>query len=694
MSLAPHQSALFRVRRAFPLAVFCDFDGTFSVQDVGATLAKLHAGDRRPTVWARYERGEITAWEYNLEILDGLPLPEAELEAFLRTIELDPGADQLLAWCRKHTVPFRVLSDGFDYNLNRLQALHGVSFAYDANHLRYQDGRWRIAGGHPNPACGCGTGTCKRGRIEAFRADHPGATLVHIGNGRVSDLCGALAADVAFAKDSLAVELDGRGAAYEPFETLCDVIPHLERLLAGRAPEMAGRPGRILVIGAGLAGLAAAWRLSRLGFDVRVLERAARAGGRAASDSVEGFRFEPAGSLLSSADRELLAWTDDLGLRDELLPLRPAVPAQVFRGRAHAIDPRGLFGVAAIPGVRRLQAPPARAPAEAARALPARSSSPMRRSARRRSTTAASRDFGGLYFGASVAERWMAPLAGTLGDSPDTSRALFLRRHRTHAEALLGLPRAALAEIVDAAASRLAILTGVEAIGVERLAGALRVHARERGRDRSFEADALVVAVPAPEVARVAGGVLVSAEREGLARVRYAPKLALVLGPPARAASASALDLGSARRGRAAGVGRARARRGGRARAGGPRARASRGEIRLRGRRRRPHPTTRWSRSFRRAFESVIEGARGAVAWSRLYRLPLATPRFDVGRYREIAAFEGVVADQRRAGRRVYFAGDYLMDPTWNGALLSGQRAARALQADLEGRPTARAERS
>jgi alpha-galactosidase len=232
VSLAPHESALFRVRRAIALGVFCDFDGTFSVQDVGATLAKLHAGDRRPAVWARYERGEITAWEYNLEILGGLPLPEAELEAFLRTVELDPGADQLLAWCRKHEVPFRVLSDGFDYNLNRLQVLHGVRFAYDANHLRYQDGCWRIAGAHPNPACGCGTGTCKRGRIEAFRADHPGATLVHIGNGRVSDLCGALAADFAFAKDSLATELSDRGVPYEPFETLSDVIPHLERLLA------------------------------------------------------------------------------------------------------------------------------------------------------------------------------------------------------------------------------------------------------------------------------------------------------------------------------------------------------------------------------------------------------------------------------------------------------------------------------
>ncbi len=70
------------------LAVFCDFDGTFSVQDVGATLAARHAGDRRPAQWARYERGEITAWEYNMEILDGFALPEGVLEEFLQSVEL------------------------------------------------------------------------------------------------------------------------------------------------------------------------------------------------------------------------------------------------------------------------------------------------------------------------------------------------------------------------------------------------------------------------------------------------------------------------------------------------------------------------------------------------------------------------------------------------------------------------------
>jgi alpha-galactosidase len=229
--LPAHDSGLFRLRRAFPLAVFCDFDGTFSVQDVGATLAQRHVGDLRPALWERYERGEISAWDYNLEILDGLRLPQAELEEFLLSIEIDPGARALLHWCAERSVPFRVLSDGFDFNLNCLQVIHGVRFAYDANRLRYRDGVWKIEGGYPNPDCECGTGTCKRGRIEAFRSLHPGVRNVHIGNGRVSDTCGALAADVVFAKDSLALELDRRGVPYQPFTTLHDVIPRLERLL-------------------------------------------------------------------------------------------------------------------------------------------------------------------------------------------------------------------------------------------------------------------------------------------------------------------------------------------------------------------------------------------------------------------------------------------------------------------------------
>ena len=58
-----------------------------------------------------------------------------------------------------------------------------------------------------------------------------------MGNGRVSDTCGAVEADLAFAKDSLALELSERGVYFEPFETLHDVIPALEaRIEGGAAP--------------------------------------------------------------------------------------------------------------------------------------------------------------------------------------------------------------------------------------------------------------------------------------------------------------------------------------------------------------------------------------------------------------------------------------------------------------------------
>jgi alpha-galactosidase len=234
-AIPPHATSLVRYDRPVRMAVFCDFDGTFAVQDVGATLARRHAGDRRPALWARLERGELSAWEYNLELLDGLELPESKLEDFLRSVELSPGADELVRWCESQGVPFRVLSDGFDYNLDRLQEIHQVRFPYEANRLRYEGGSWRIEAGFPNPSCSCGTGTCKRGRIETFRREHPDASVVHIGNGRVSDLCAALASDVVLAKDSLAEELAERQIPFEPFDTLRDALLVLEQLLAGQS---------------------------------------------------------------------------------------------------------------------------------------------------------------------------------------------------------------------------------------------------------------------------------------------------------------------------------------------------------------------------------------------------------------------------------------------------------------------------
>jgi 2,3-diketo-5-methylthio-1-phosphopentane phosphatase len=227
--LRPHQSAVYRIRDARQLAVFCDFDGTFSVRDVGSTLAQQYLSEARAGLWQRFARGELDAWEYAVEIFDGFSFSVDALEDFLTTIELDPGARSLLSWCEAHGAPLRILSDGFDHNLDRLQAIHGVRFEHSANRLRFEGDLWRIEPGNRNPACSCGTGSCKRDHIESWRRRHPGSLCVHIGNGRVSDLCGAEAADLVFAKDTLAPALDERGVFHHRFETLEDVIVELER---------------------------------------------------------------------------------------------------------------------------------------------------------------------------------------------------------------------------------------------------------------------------------------------------------------------------------------------------------------------------------------------------------------------------------------------------------------------------------
>ncbi|MED5262957.1 MAG: HAD-IB family phosphatase [Myxococcota bacterium] len=235
-SLSPHASFVEEASPPRPLAVFCDFDGTFSVQDVGSTLARIHRVAERPAVQERFARREITAWESNMELLDGLDLPEAELDAFLHTVDLDPGARALLEWCRTSGYRFEILSDGFDTNLDRLQKIHGVEFEYQANRLVYDSGRWKISPGAPDPACSCGTGVCKRAQIETYREAHPGGAIVHVGNGQVSDLCGAIAADLAFAKDTLAPALFARGEPFLAFDTLDEVVAILEGYGFGPPP--------------------------------------------------------------------------------------------------------------------------------------------------------------------------------------------------------------------------------------------------------------------------------------------------------------------------------------------------------------------------------------------------------------------------------------------------------------------------
>ena len=115
---------------------------------------------------------------------------------------------------------------------------------------------------------------------------------------------------------------------------------------------MSAEETRVAVIGAGLAGLAAAHELRKAGLAVAVFERESVAGGRARSGDHEGLPLEPLSPIVSSADHALLAFIAEVGAQDALLPIRPVLTAVVHGGRSVEVDPRRLLDFARMPGVR------------------------------------------------------------------------------------------------------------------------------------------------------------------------------------------------------------------------------------------------------------------------------------------------------------------------------------------------------
>jgi oxygen-dependent protoporphyrinogen oxidase len=440
---------------------------------------------------------------------------------------------------------------------------------------------------------------------------------------------------------------------------------------------------RVAVVGAGLAGLAAAWRLAAAGQRVIVLERAARAGGRAAASSQRGQAVDPIAARISSADAQLLALVREAGLARELLPLRPQVAAQLDGARLVPVGGTGPLDVARLPGVRPLDALRLVRLARLLRRY-RRHLDPARPERAEPLDDRSLRDFGELYFGPSAVASWIEPWLAEQAplDEREASRAAFLLRLAAEQGAEAGTLREPAGLLAEVLAARLGVRTGCTALRIEASAsGALRIAAAGPSGAEALEADAVVLALPAPEAARVGAPLLASAEREQLAAVRYDPALtwsgtahhipvsvATRVRIPRRAgAPFSALVLEPRR---------------------APIAAVPAGRVLAIAR-------PPWSAAWLAAPDDAVAKEAGAelARWlpgaavpdeaGRVHRFEQAWPRFEVGRYRALARFRAVGEDRRRAGRRLYFAGDFLAAPTLEGAVGSGLRAAADLLADL-----------
>ncbi|MEM7413266.1 MAG: FAD-dependent oxidoreductase [Myxococcota bacterium] len=436
-------------------------------------------------------------------------------------------------------------------------------------------------------------------------------------------------------------------------------------------------PRHVLIVGAGLAGLSCASRLARAGCRVTVIDGAERLGGRHAGGRVDGYDLEPSPFLVTAGQQRLLAWIDALGLRDELLPVKPVATAFCDEGGAREIALRSWRDVAKIPGVQRWHALRLiRLPRLLSRYGAALDLGAAEAAEQYDDRSLA--DFARLYFGSSVLERWMGPVGcgTTLGDPHEVSRLQFLQQLACDGFAMPGRLRGPLSDLFERAAEDLEVVLGCPVRSIEPgQDGGFRAVTVE---GRSLVGDALVLATPAPLAARLSAPVLTTPELRYLRGVRYAPALtvsAALVRPLVNrtrhlwVSTESGSPLGA--------VLVEPGERGGRAPSDGGVA-----TLVASGRFAANHletPDETLEKELLVEVERLWPGLARSVEFTRVFRYRFGAPRFDVGAYRELARFRRVQRDRRATGRRLAFAGDYSVAPTPEGAVRSGEQAADSL---------------
>lgn len=312
----------------------------------------------------------------------------------------------------------------------------------------------------------------------------------------------------------------------------------------------------VAVVGAGVAGLAAAWRLTRIrpDLDVVVLDAAARVGGKLAVAEVGGVQVDVGAEAMLARRPEGIALAEDAGLADSLVaPATTAANVVLRRGRSLVTVrlPRTMMGVPADlrdvgdvltgPGMTRARLDSARS---AVRLAPDEDVSVG--------------DLVEQRLGHEVVDRLVEPMLGGVyaGHSHELSLRATVPALAARLDGSTGLVGAAagLFPEPDPDAPPRAVFAGIRG-GVGRLPVALGAHLRvetsatvrelrrtatgwsltvgETRSSRHIEARAVVVATPAAAGSKLLRDVVPAAARE-LAAIEYASMAVITLAFAAR----------------------------------------------------------------------------------------------------------------------------------------------------------------
>ena len=220
--------------------VFLDFDGTITRRDATDAILAAYAHPEWLLIEEAWKLGRIGSRACLEAQMALVSATRAEVDALLDGIEVDPGLVPLLGACSGHGVPVHIVSDGFDYCIERILtrpslrlAPHLAGVKIISSRLEPTGTGW-IAGFTPAiPPCVHGCGTCKPAAMELLNGAH--RPMVFVGDG-LSDKYAAAHADLVFAKDALATYCDENALSYTPYDNLATIARRLDRLFRSNAP--------------------------------------------------------------------------------------------------------------------------------------------------------------------------------------------------------------------------------------------------------------------------------------------------------------------------------------------------------------------------------------------------------------------------------------------------------------------------
>jgi len=211
--------------------IFVDFDGTITKQDVGdAVFRKFGDMKKVNKIIDDLLEDKISAKECWVSLCNSVDkINEEELTNFLGTIEIDTTFAKFESYCRENNFRLYVLSDGFDFYIDRIFNKHNL------NHINYFSNKLKIVDNKLVPFFpfldeNCtSSANCKRNHIIEHSGDDDYTVFVGDGN---SDKYTVQFCDFIFAKDDLLKYCEINRISYFPFKDFDDVISRIESLKA------------------------------------------------------------------------------------------------------------------------------------------------------------------------------------------------------------------------------------------------------------------------------------------------------------------------------------------------------------------------------------------------------------------------------------------------------------------------------